>query len=184
MPHDSIRPRAISTFRLDLFTDQGKAIQEPFHVAGGWDGLSRVAPPADPVAVIDAARSAQAVIVTRVLRATRQDLKKHGLRIVGATVLTGRGRTNDLDATLKSHAQIHVAEGELVRESLRVALKGMRLGHTNQDEKSAMARAADALGIGMAAFEQELKAHRPPKGDPWTKEHKTLTAAAWLSMQA
>ena len=41
-------PEPVLATRLDLFTDQPRDVREPFHVAGGWDGLQRTEPAEEP----------------------------------------------------------------------------------------------------------------------------------------
>ena len=174
-------PQPLYATRLDLFSDQPRDVREPYHVAGGWDGLDRVSKPANPAALIERAKTQQTRHTTTRLTAFDHELQALDMRWVGAVMLIGRGIVHTLDEILPSHAHIHIPEGEAVRTATRTALKDIGLACTDQDEKSASGAAADALGISTAALEEQLKQQRPPQTRSWTKEHRTIAAATWLA---
>ena len=174
-------PRPLAASRLDLFTDQPREIREPYHVAGGWDGLEQVAKPDNPAAVIERACAAQARHTVAGLTLFRSEMADAGLRWQGAVVLATRGVVHELEYTLQSHAHIHIAEGDAVRSATRTALQALAIPYVDQDEKSALAGAADKLGTSAAQLDARLKALRPPDTRSWTKEHRVIAAAAWLA---
>jgi len=174
-------PWPLAAERLDLFADQPREIREPYHVAGGWDGLTRVDPPADPAALIEKSLALQATRTEARLLRYHVELSEAGLQWRHAVVLIGRGIVHDLQNTLSSHAHIHIAEGEAVRQATRTALSHMRLPWVEQDEKSALAGASGLLKISKEELENRLEQRRPEQARSWTKEHQTIAAAAWLA---
>jgi hypothetical protein len=102
----------------------------------------------------------------------------------------------DLNQMLGSHAQIHVAEGEAVRDAARAAFAGMRVEcqneNENENEKSVLTASADKLAHnsfaattdmrqGSLAPDELMKARRPGGSRTWTKEARLLGLAAWLN---
>ena len=174
-------PQPLDAVRLDLFADQPREVREPYHVAGGWDGLTQVAKPDDPAAVVKRAAAQQVRHTASAFERFRGELEHAGLQWRSAVLLIGRGIVHDLEETLQSHAHIHIAEGEAVRAATRAALTKIGVPYVEQDEKSALAGAADKLSTSAEALEAQLKQARPPNVRSWTKEHRTIAAAAWLA---
>ena len=165
--------------RLDLVAGRDRETAEPYHVAGGWQGLDQHPRPADPAGIIRRGRQRQARAARRVLEGFRGELNGAGLRWTRAVVLVGRGWLgHDLEDILSSHAHIHVYEGEAIRDATRHALTGLGIAFVEQDEKSTLAAAADALGV--ADPDAMLKDHRPAAVTAWRKEERLLALAAWL----
>src|SRR5258708_20946629 len=70
-------------------------------------------------AFVAGARSEAKELATRALCSTRAELQKQGYELVRGALLLASGRTlPGLEGILKSHALIHTADGELIRESL------------------------------------------------------------------
>lgn len=171
--------RCLRAERVELLPGGDRNLREPYHVAGGWQGLDRVPPPADPAAVVSRGRRRQVESATRVLSAYREQLAAAGMDWTRAVLLTGRGRLgDDLSRILASHAQIHVAEGEAIREAVRCALGALGVELLERDEKRVPDRAAQAFG-GRDP-DAELKASRPDPVSAWRREERLLAMAAWL----
>ncbi len=171
-------PVAVDARRIDFAGGQPREVGEPYHAAGGWRGARRVTAPADPAAVVARGRAAQARALDRQLRAYQQALAGLGFQWRRAVVLTGRGRLGgDLSRLLASHAQIHVAEGEAVREGLRAALDALSVRATDQDEKDVLGLAVTALQV---ADPLRMLAAGPRGAGVWRKEERLIALAAWL----
>lgn len=172
-------PEPLLAERVDLFKAQGREVVEPYHVAGGWDGLERVPQPADPAKVIAAGRKKQVTATKKRLRAFRKSLQAAGLDWQQAVVLVGRGWLgHTMDEILAHHSHIHVYEGEAVRDATRAALDAMDVPWLEQDEKSVPDLAAERLRVRDAdAF---MKPLRPAGVRSWTKEERLLGLAGWL----
>jgi len=173
------RPKPLLAERVDLFRGQGRDVVEPYHVAGGWDGLERVPQPPHPAKVISAGRKRQVSATKKQLRAFQKSLAGQDLDWQRAVVLVGRGWLgHDLDEILGHHAHIHVYEGEAVRDATRSALDAIGIPWVEQDEKSVPALAAEALRVGDS--DGFMKPLRPEGVRSWTKEERLLGLAAWL----
>ena len=172
-------PEPLWVNRVDLVDRTDREAYEPYHVAGGWQGLQQVPRPKNPQAVIDRGRSKQLASATRVLRQLRQDLKGEGLVLQQCVMLTTRSIVYaNLEEALAYHSHIHVAEGEAIRDATRGALKQMRLRCIGQDEKSI----ADEVSarLGWSNPDQEMKSRRPEGTRKWSKEERTVALGAWL----
>lgn len=177
---DSRTPKPVHAQRVDLLNAEDREVTEPYHVAGGWSGLERVPPPEDPVAVIRRGRQAQVRLAKSALATFRSMLEQQGFLWVRAVVLTGRGRLgDDLKHILGSHAHIHIAEGEAIRDAARSALKVLNIGSVNQDEKSILVEARSTLDC--EDCDGLMKGLRPPDAKSWAKEERLIALAAWIN---
>jgi hypothetical protein len=165
--------------RVDLVGGADRQLREPYHVAGGWNGLARSTPPRDPGALIQRARQRQAVSAADALVRYRDALQAAGLEWRLAVLFTARGRAGgDLERILSSHAQIHVAEGEAIRDATRLALDTLRIDRMEQDEKAVAGLAGAALRVQDP--DALLKSSRPAGIAAWRKEERLLALGAWL----
>lgn len=166
--------------RVDLIETEDRSVREPYHVAGGWRGLERVPRPPDPKAVIARGRKAQIAAGVKALAAFRDSLAADGFRWTRAVVLTTRGIVHDdLEEILGSHAHIHIAEGEAIRDATRKALRKLKIDPVGQDEKSVLETAAKGCGQSAAELDQAVKSLKPSSGK-WAKEERVIALAAWL----
>lgn len=173
-------PDAVYVGRVDLFDGDDREALEPYHVAGGWHGLERGPRPEDPAAIVARGRQKQIAAANSSLRTVRERLQDRDLDWVRAVVLTARGRrTDNLERTLGSHAQIHIAEGDAVRDATRAALRALHIPCVDQDEKSVLSVAARLLDCVDA--DEYMKARRPARVRSWRKEERLAALAAWLN---
>jgi hypothetical protein len=175
----SATPRPLDVRRVELFDDAERSVREPYHVAGGWDGLSQGPRPDDPSGIIRAGRRRQATAAKFRLRTLRSDLHGAGLRWERAVMLTGRGRIGDLEHILASHAHIHVAEGEAIRDATRKAFRSLGIDLVDQDEKVILEVAGEQLE--QKDCDAWLKAQRPPGFATWRREERLIALGAWLN---
>lgn len=173
-------PAPVLARRIDLFEDADRETLEPYHVAGGWHGLKKGRRPKDPQAIIDSGRKKQAAATDAVLGTFRKELKSLGYDWQQAVVLIGRGIVHDLEDSLNSHAHIHVAEGEAIRDATRAALKSLRIPQRNQDEKSSAGLAAKRLNCSETELDEQMKSLKPGDARNWSKEERVIALAAWL----
>ncbi|MEO8539455.1 MAG: hypothetical protein ABI577_06910 [bacterium] len=103
-----------------------------------------------------------------------------------AAVAIGRlGRADsrpETAATLKSHAMLHSAEGELYRDALTQAAAEEGLRIVRFISKEVRSEAAAALGCSLAQLETRLDEIGKAAGRPWTKDEKDATAASMLAL--
>jgi hypothetical protein len=172
-------PRPLFAGKVTLVGDDDREAREPYHVAGGWDGLTKTERPPDPEGVIRRGRKKQARAAVRSLDGLRRDLLDVELDWTRSVMLTTRawlGHT--LDEILCSHAHIHVAEGEATRDAIREALKTLGIPSVDQDEKSIPELAAELLGEDDP--DAWMKGRRPPGARHWSREERLTALGAWL----
>ncbi len=166
--------------RVNLVETDAREVREPYYVAGGWHGLAQVPRPKDPQSVIDRGRKAQIASATRALKDFRAGLAAEGGGWTRAVVLTTRGIVHDtLEEVLGSHAHIHVAEGEAIRDATRQALRRLKIRCVHQDEKSVWGEAAARRKQNDTELDAFVKSLKPATGK-WAKEERVIALAAWL----
>ena len=177
-------PTAVRTFRLTTGDHAHPESIEPYHAAAGYHGATRIDPPANPDRVVRDG-----------LRRQRRHTSKHLARLIGqledwplprrAALFVGRGRVGtSLERILASHAQIHVAEGNAVRDSVRRALAERHIAVLEVDRRDLAASVQSHLGLEEAAAGQRLRGLRPDNGGAWRQEERSCALAAWLSVAA
>lgn len=170
-------PSPVFAERVELLGTANREILEPYHVAGGWHGLEKGLRPDNPAEIIRRGREQQADSALDRLAMFRGTIEQR-FRWQSAVMLTSRGRLGDMEHMLRSHAQIHVAEGESIRDATRAALDELGIPCTNLDEKSILGEAAIQLGVeDCDAF---MKERRPKETGSWRKEERVIALGAWL----
>jgi hypothetical protein len=174
-------PQPLAAERIQLIDSDDREASEPYHVAGGWHGLERAPRPADPAAVIRRGRRKQIRLARMRLGEYRDALAGDDRNWVRGVVLTGRGRlVDDLEDVLGSHAQIHVAEGEAIRDAARAALDALGITRADVDEKRILGEAAALLGVSEGDCDALMREARPAQARHWTREERLLALGAWL----
>jgi hypothetical protein len=174
--------RVLRTDRLEIAGPEDRAAREPYHVAGGFEGLERVPRPAHPEAGLKRGLQSQRRSTRRAVGATEAALAAVGHRIAFAGILISRGRpAASFEQAIGSHTQIHIEEGIAVRESFRLALT--RSGNRVEllDQKTIGSTASRELGRPAEDLLAQLSALRPDNGGSWRKEEKTAALAAWVA---
>lgn len=171
-------PEPVLGVRVELIEAADREAREPYHVAAGWSGLQQGPKPPEPELVVRRGRARQATAARGSLSAFRQTLLRQGLDWRQAVMLTGRGRLGDLDHILATHARIHVAEGEAIRDATRDALRDLGIVCVDQDEKSILADAQRLLHDEDA--DHLMKSRRPASAAAWGREERLLALGAWL----
>ena len=175
---DDDDPGARFVKRIELFEGAPREAVEPYHVAGGWQGLEQVEPPDNPAEIVARGKALQLEAATRVLG--ELDDRLDGSLELGV-VLTGRGINVGLEHDLDSHAHIHVAEGRAVREAIRGALDQLDVAWVDYDEKSILGAAAATRGEQEKATDAVWRENKPATTRKWAKEERLLAMAAWLN---
>jgi hypothetical protein len=174
--------RILRTHRLEIAKPDDRATREPYHVAGGFEGLERVPRPSNPRRSLERGLQRQRRSAARVVEKLASALAADGFRLAVAGLLVGRGRSaSSFEQAIGSHTQIHIEEGLAVRESLRLALAGVGARVLPIDQKDLWARAGEELGRSEAALLSDLRAVRPENGGPWRKEEQSAALAAWVA---
>jgi hypothetical protein len=177
--------QVLRTERIETAPSGDKDAMEPYHLAAGFDGPRRVPRPAVPAAVVARGLAKQRRATLTNFRKLCRELRGASYEVARAGILSGRGRlAASLDAILASHAQIHVAEGIAVRESIASALRELDLTVDYIDRKSLFDNAARILGKSPDELTAVLRAARPENLGPWRQEQKLAALAAWCALSA
>jgi hypothetical protein len=176
------RLRVLRSDRLELSASGDREVVEPYHVAGGFDGLSRVPPPPDPKASVESGLRRQRRAAVQATDALCRSLASEGYRITFAGLLVGRGRAAEsLERAIGSHTQIHVEEGLAVRESFRRALERAGAHVEPVDQRTVWETGTEILVRSPEVLGAELRGSTPENGGPWRKEEQTAALAAWIA---
>jgi hypothetical protein len=174
--------RVLRSDRLEISKPDDRAAREPYHIAGGFDGLERVPRPPDPERVLRRGLERQRRAAARAIAALAADLETLGYRLACSGLLVSRGRAAaSVEQALASHTQIHIEEGIASRESFRLALTQQGARSVALDQKNLWSTASAALGRSEAALLSELRSKRPENQGAWRKEEQSAALAAWLA---
>jgi len=117
------------------------------------------------------------------LRSLQMDLAEGDFKLVRSALLLSSGRALPaLEQILASHALIHTADGELFRDSLRVACARCHLPVAGVREKELFATASKTLGVQEAILKRRVAAFGKALGPPWSQDEKYAALGAWLSL--
>jgi hypothetical protein len=177
-------PRLVHSSIIMTAPDGDRIAKEPYHVAAGWDGLTRVAPHPDPAAAVAQGRKTQERMASQAIAEIVAELKAQKLKVAAGAVLATRGlQMYDLADALSHHAHVHVAEGMAVRDALRFALKANKIAAREFDQKSLYAEGGKTLKLTEARLKQTL-VDLKGTAKPWTQDQKLCALAAWLALAA
>lgn len=174
--------QVLRTDRVEIGDRGDRAAIEPYHVAGGFQGLERVPRPRDAKAALEQGLERQRRSARSAVAKLERALADSGHRIAFVAILVSRGRpAATLEQAIGSHTQIHIEEGIAVRQSLRLALSGKGKHIETLDQKTVWSTGSVELGRPEKVLLAELGASRPDNGGPWRKEEKTAALAAWIA---
>ncbi len=172
-------PEPLRVQRITIADKADREVSEPYHVAGGWQGLEQVPKPDNPAEIIERGRAKQVARAAEEFTDFQRLLSDDGLIWKRAVVLTTRGIVHSLEDALAHHSHIHVAEGEAIRDATRSALAHVKVHTADQDEKSTLDTAGERLGKSSSECDEWMKAMKPGKCK-WAKEERLIAWAAWL----
>ena len=147
-------PLVLQRGRLNLVPSDDKALTQPYHAAAELT-LSQARK-----LIERAERSAEQLAV----EALRALLSESSANVTACAILTKKARVpDDLGATLKSHALIHAAEGNLFRAAVARAASscGLAVHHVSEDD---IEERLPSLGVNL--------------GPPWGRGEKLASLAA------
>jgi hypothetical protein len=117
------------------------------------------------------------------LRRTCDAVTQRGHDIVGCGMLLSSGRALPaIEGILASHALIHTADGEHVRDAIRNACEELHIPVSAIAEKTLVPSAAGALRLSDDELQQRLAELGKALGPPWTQDQKSATLAGWLAL--
>ncbi|MEE8041937.1 MAG: hypothetical protein V3T15_03980 [Pseudomonadales bacterium] len=166
-------PVVIRRFRLDLVDPDKPESHEPYHAARelSLDDAQRL--------IIRASRT----IGTLALGALTDCIEGvQTSEIVGACVITSSAKPRDIESTLRSHLQVHVAEGDLIRDALRSACRTLSMPVTSFRERALFDEADRILEKSAMEVTKQLGTLGKAVGVPWAQDQKLCALAAWLTL--
>ena len=99
----------------------------------------------------------------------------------GIVLASGRALPS-LEATLRSHAMVHTAEGELYRAAIGKAAKNLNLRCIRVPERDLYKLAAKQLRIPEPKLKLRITEMGRALGSPWSADEKCATLIAWLAL--
>jgi len=178
-------PQVLRSDRLATAPEEDREAKEPFHVAGGFEGLARVPRPENPQATLERGLAKQRRFTARELEKLASALAEASYEIATAGILVSRGRrAPSFEKSIGSHTQIHVEEGLAVRDSIARALLAAGARVRELDTKNLLEIASEELGESGSALMQRLGEVRPASGASWRKEEKQAALAAWIAFRS
>jgi hypothetical protein len=173
---------SVRTFRLETSPPGDREVLEPYHVAGGFDGLQRIPPPTDPAASVARGLDGQRRTTAKNLKLLTRSLEDLNVGVCAAGLFVGRGRqAPTLEKILASHAQIHVAEGNAVRDSVRQACRGLDIPVVAIDKRLLFDVAQQHLELDERSAMNLLTRVKPDNAGGWRKEEKRCALAALIA---
>ena len=99
----------------------------------------------------------------------------------GIVLASGRALPS-LEATLRSHAMVHTAEGELYRAAIGNAVKNLNLRCIRVPEGDLYKLTAKQLRIPEPKLKLRITEMGRALGSPWSADEKCATLIAWLAL--
>ena len=99
----------------------------------------------------------------------------------GIVLASGRALPS-LEATLRSHAMVHTAEGELYRAAIGKAAKNLNLRCIGVPERDLYKLAAKQLRIPEPKLKLRITEMGRALRSPWSADEKCATLIAWLAL--
>ena len=166
-------PVVMRRFRLALVDPDKPESHEPYHAA-------RELPLDDAEQLIRRASRTVDTLAEAALSECIEGVQTS--EVVGACVITSSAKPRDLESTLRSHLQVHVAEGDLVRDALRSSCQGLSIPVISFREKALFDEADRVLGKSAKEVTKKLGMLGKNVGAPWAQDQKLCALAAWLTL--
>jgi hypothetical protein len=149
---------------------------QPYHAARTMD-----LPKADEfiksvIAAIDRSAMAAVCALADALNGTGQQIGCCGIVLASGRALPS------LEATLRSHAMVHTAEGELYRAAIARAAKNLNWRRVRVPERELYKIAAKQLCIPEPKLKNRITEMGRALGSPWSADEKCATLVAWLAL--
>jgi len=170
------KPIVLERCRFEIADMAIPGSKQPYHAAERL-GLEKAE------SLIRQCRESSTLLATRAVKALMAQLKQNGLTVACAGILFASGRAlPDLEATLRSHALIHTAEGEFFREILVHASEHCSLVVTKVKEREAWERGAMLFRLASGELQRQIGGLGKSVGPPWGQDQKLASLAAWIAL--
>jgi hypothetical protein len=169
-------PEVIDRRRIELIEAGSPGGVQPYHVARTMD-----LPKAQEfINSVIAAIDRSALIAVRALADAVNGMGQQ-IRCCGIVLASGRALPS-LEATLRSHAMVHTAEGELYRAAIARAAKNLSWRCVRVPERDLYKLAAERLRIPEPKLKLRITKMGRAVGSPWSADEKCATLIAWLAL--
>jgi hypothetical protein len=169
-------PEVIDRRRITLVEPGSPGGVQPYHAARTMD-----LPRADEF--IKAVISAIDRSVSLSVRSFADAINVQGRSVASCGIVLASGRALPaLQATLRSHAMVHTAEGELYRAAIATAAKALNLRCVRVPERDLYKVAAKQLRILEPKLKVRIIEMGRSQGSPWSADEKCATLVAWLAL--
>ena len=169
-------PEVIDRRRISLIEPGSPGGVQPYHAARTMD-----LPKAEEfIAAVIAAIDRSTLVAVRAF-AEAISSKTHAIASCGIVLASGRALPS-LESTLRSHAMVHSAEGELYRAAIARAAKNLNLRCVRVPERDLYKLAAKHLRITEPKLKLRVTEMGRSLGSPWTADEKCAASVAWLAL--
>jgi hypothetical protein len=169
-------PEVIDRRRIELIEPGSPGGVQPYHVARTMD-----LPKAQEfINSVIAAIDRSALIAVRALADAVNGMGQQ-IRCCGIVLASGRALPS-LGATLRSHAMVHTAEGELYRAAIARAAKNLSWRCVRVPERDLYKLASKRLRIPEPKLKLRITEMGRAVGSPWSADEKCATLIAWLAL--
>ena len=169
-------PEVLDRRRIALIGSGSPGGVQPYHVARTMDLPKAEEFIKSVIAAIDRA----ALIAVRDLVEAINGMGQQ-ISCCGIVLASGRALPS-LEATLRSHAMVHTAEGELYRAAIARAAKNLSWRCVRVPERELYQLAADRLRIPELKLKVRITEMGRAVGSPWSADEKCATLVAWLAL--
>jgi hypothetical protein len=166
-------PAIVLRHEIDLADPWVRESMHPYHQELGGGGPDRVR--ARRRGCVAARKGA-----TRAIRSLLREMKSHGLRPRGASIVVGS--LADPARVAGAHARAHAEERKLYREAVQAALAAAGLRAAMLLGASVRSAAVAQLGLTGGRVDAMLKEFSHHVGTPWRAQEKQAALAAWLAL--
>jgi hypothetical protein len=169
-------PEVVDRRRIALIEPGSPGGVQPYHVARTMDLLK-----AEEFInrVIDAIDRSASLAVRDFAEAI--GINGHDVACCGIVLASGRALPS-LEATLRSHAMVHTAEGELYRAAIARAAKNLNWPCVGVPERALYKLAAKHLHSTEPKLILRITEMGRSLGSPWSADEKCATLVAWLAL--
>jgi hypothetical protein len=169
-------PEVIDRRRIALVESGSPGGVQPYHVARTMD----LAKAEEFIKSVIVAVDRSTLLAVRAF-AEAINGKCHAISCCGIVLASGRTLPS-LEATLRSHAMLHTAEGELYRAAIARAAKNLNWRCVRVPERDLYKVAAKHLRIPEPTLKTRITEMGRAMGSPWSADEKSATLVAWLAL--
>lgn len=166
--------RVLVRERIEIADPRHPGSRQPYHAVAGLpigEAAERL---------VTYAATAELMAHEAVQRIDEQ-LSRDDHRAIGVGILESAGRKGSaLADILKSHAQIHTADGDHFRNAIAAAATRCGLATSRVRARELDAKAAAAIGKPIETLHRAIKEVGRGLGPPWRADHKAAALLAWL----